>query len=231
MKMTLPFSSTLLSLLLVSLISVGQSQMSEKKITVVGTAEMELTPDEIYLRITLKEYLDGKRKITIDRLESSLVKALKKAGIDEKNLTVENVYGYNWNWKKRRSEEFLATKSFRLKLPDLKKVDPLLATLDERGVNQVSVVNYTHSMLEQHKRELKLLALQNAKQQATFLLNGIGEELGSVLEIHEVKKGPSPPVMYRAEMMQAADASSYQSDLEFKTITIRSEIEAVFEIR
>ena len=231
MKVTTFFTSTLLTFLLLSLVSAGQNALTAKKITVVGAAEMELTPDEIYLRITLKEYLDGKKKITIDRLESSLVKGLKKAGIDENNLTVENVYGYNWNWKKRRSEEFLATKSFRLKLPDLKKVDPLLATLDERGVNQVNVTDYTHSELERHKRELKLRALQNAKQQATFLLNGIGEELGPVLEIHEVKRGPQPPVMYRAEMMQAADATSYQSDLEFKTITIHSEIEAVFEIQ
>ena len=223
-------SSVLFFFFLLPLFSIGQSQSSEKKITVVGKADMELTPDEIYLSISLKEYLEGKRKVTIDKLEASLVKGLKKAGIEEKNLTVENVHGYNWNWKKRRSEEFLATKSFRLKLANLKKVDQLLATLDERGINQVNINHYTHSKLEQYQKELKLQALQNAKEQAAFLLNGIGEELGPVLEIQELGKGRPQPVLYRAEMMQAADAS-YQSDVEFKTIKIQSEIQAVFKIQ
>ena len=220
----------LLIFFLLPLVSIGQNQLPQKKITVVGKADMELTPDEIFLSLSLKEYLDGKRTVTIDKLESTLVKASKKAEIYEKNLTVENIHWYNWNWKKRRSEEFLATKSFKLKLSDLKKVDQLLATLDERGINQVNISHYTHSKLEQYQKELKLLALQNAKEQANFLLKGIGEELGPVLEIQEIMKGRSQPVLYRAEMMQAADAA-YQSDVEFKTIKIQSEIEAVFKIQ
>ena len=90
--------------------ALSQSQTTVKKIEVTGTADMEVTPDEIFVRITLKEYTDGRRKVNLDKLEERLVKALRSERIPEENLTVQNIYGYNWDWKKKKSGDFMASK-------------------------------------------------------------------------------------------------------------------------
>ena len=213
---------------LAPLLALSQTQDLVKKIEVNGEAEMEITPNEIQFRIVLKEYLDGRKKVDINKLESQLVKAVKAEDLSRENLTVEGIYGYNWNWKKQRSEEFLATKSFKLKVTDLRKMNDLLERLDQSGVNSVSVASYTHTDIDQYKNELKLKALKNAKEKAGYLLNGIEEKLGGVLEVSEINQ-PRGPV-YRAEVMEMASDSNYQSDLEFNSIKIKAEIRAVFAI-
>lgn len=209
----------------------SQNQTPVKKIEVTGTADMEVTPDEIYVRITLKEYVDGKRKVNLDKLEERLVKALRSERIPEENLTVQNIYGYNWDWKKKKSGDFLATKSFRLKVSNLNKMNDLIERLDERGVNNMNIDNYSHSKMEQYQKELKLKALQNAKEKAAYLLEGIGEDLGGVLEVYEHHQPqPGEPILYRAQALDT-EVAGYQSNVEFKTIKLQSEIRAVFVIK
>lgn len=223
--------TTILVCLFFPLMALSQTGISEKKIEVNGEAEMEVTPDEIYIRIVLKEYMAGKKKVEMDKLESRLVKAVQAEGFPDTSLRTENVSGYNWNWKKQRSEEFLATKSFRLTVGDLKKINNLLERLDERGVNNVGVTGYTHSKLKEYQKELKLEALKNAKEQAKYLLEGIGEQLGPVIQINEFNTNQPHPVAFRASNLEAADASGYQSNVEFKSIKIKSSIRAVFGIQ
>jgi len=220
---------TLLLIIAPILISAQQQTPLVKKIEVTGEAEMEITPNELEVRITLKEYLDGRKKVEMDKLEARLVKAVRSEDIPKENLTVESIYGYNWDWKKQRAEEFLATKSFKVKLANLKKMNDLLERLDQRGLNNVNIASYTHTNLAEYNNQLKLQALKNAKQKAGMLLTGIDEKLGPVIEVREIDH--QPPVMYRAQMMEAADASGYQSDLEFQTIKLKATIRAVFGIK
>ena len=67
---------------LISVSAMAQQVDLRKKITVSGTAETEVTPDIIYLSISLKEYLkDGnsKKKVEITDLENQLYKAIQAA--------------------------------------------------------------------------------------------------------------------------------------------------------
>ena len=224
----------LLALSLLTTLAFGQEKFSDKKkIEVYGSAEMEVVPDELYFNITLKEYKEAGKKIELNKLESQLAQAVQKARIAKENFQVENISGYNWDWKKKRSDEFLASKRFRLKVKDLKMMNDLLASLDDKGINHVNVTQYDHSQMEKFENELKLQALQNAKKKAQALLEGIDEELGGVLEIQEIRGG-APEIYYpsaRSSLALAKAESDYQSDVEFKSIQLASEIRAVFEIR
>ncbi|MCG8387306.1 MAG: SIMPL domain-containing protein, partial [Cytophagales bacterium] len=81
--------------------------------------------------------------------------------------------------------------------------------------------------------ELRAEALKAAKEKANYLLGSIDEKLGGALEIQEIDYEYQPPVYARSVAYDAAAAESkvgYQSELEFKTITIKSEFRVVFEI-
>ncbi|MBL6449246.1 SIMPL domain-containing protein [Fulvivirga sp. 29W222] len=224
----------LIAAILVSGMTYAQQQNQQpfiKKIEVMGTAEMEVVPDEIYLRIALKEYKENAKIVNMDKLEAQLVKAVDQLGLPKENLMVDNIYGYNWDWRKKKSDDFLATKSFKLKVSNVKMVNNLIEKLDPEGINSMGVAEITHSKIKEYQNNLKLQALKTAKEKASHLLKGIGEELGGALEIHEEDYGTPQPLYERSRAYsKAAQNDSYQSDLEFKTIKIKSNIRAIFEI-
>ena len=76
-----------------------------KKIEVTGSAEQEITPDEIYFSVSLREYMKDKNsKVDLATLEKQLQSAVNAAGIPKDNFRVENVYGNRWYWQKKKPE-------------------------------------------------------------------------------------------------------------------------------
>lgn len=204
-----------------------------KKIEVVGSAEKEIIPDEIYLSISLKEYKERNSIVSIETLENQLAKAVRSLGIKDEDFQIENIYGNNYWWRRKKKEdpEFLASKRYRLKLNDLSKVNDLLSKLDPMGVDYMNISEYSHSKIEEFRKELKIEALKAAKGKAEYLLESIGQELGEALEIHEIEVGsPVYPMMeYRMSNLKM-DAAGGEQEIGFKTIKIRAEIRAVFRI-
>lgn len=212
-----------------------------KKIEVTGTAEMEITPDEITLNITLREYLRNKNKVTITTLENQLQKAVQEAGIPKENFTIENVFGYNydqWWRKKKTNEDFLTRKQYRLKLNRLDKVNAILAAVDDEGIESVNIASFTHSKMEEYRKQVKMNALKAAKTKAEYLLGAIDEKIGGVLEVQEFNTdhySDVRPEMANVRMYKSAAADMAggvpDSNIDFKTIKIRAEIRAVFGIK
>lgn len=206
-----------------------------RKIEVNGTAEQEITPDIIYVGISLKEYMDGKKKVEITTLEKALLKAVTEAGIPKTDFTVNNVSSYNYvNPEKKKNPDFLARKQYRIKVKDLNKYNLLLSKLDPKGIEQTNVEGYDYSGIEQLKNELKLKALKSAKEKAAFLAKGIGENIGNALEINEQgdSGGLNERVVVGYGMAKAAmsDAES-APEIDFKKTKITVNIRAVFELK
>lgn len=235
----LKYINTLILSLLISGVSFAQDkQEMVKKIEVHGSAKKEIIPDEIYFSITMKEYIgEDKTKVSIDKLERELYNAVRKIGVAEEDFQIENVYGYNRDWypwnKKKDKEDFLAQKQYRIKFSELDKINRLFAYLDPKGIQSANISEYSHSQIEQYRRELKVEALRNAKEKADYLLEGIDERRGEVLEVQEINNGYQPPVMYKARnmaMMESADAGVQAPNIDFQTIEIEAEVRAVFRI-
>ena len=89
----------------------SQNTDIRKKIEVNGSAEAEVTPDIIYIGMSLKEYFrdsNNKKKVEIEELELQLQSAVLKAGIPQENFTINNISSYNSWWEKKKSPDFLA---------------------------------------------------------------------------------------------------------------------------
>ena len=202
-----------------------------RKIDVVGIAEQEVTPDIINVSISLKEYLNGKTKVTIEQLEKQLEKAVNEAGIAKTDFTVNNINSYNYTIEKKKNPDFLASKQYGIRFTDLNKFNQIISKIDPKGIQSTNIDSYDYSKMDQIKNELKLKALLAAKAKATFLLNGLGEKLGPVLNISESDNSSFPQprnVMYMAKGAMAADVA--ESDIDFKKIKLSFQINATFEI-
>jgi uncharacterized protein YggE len=214
-----------------------------RKIEVSGSAEMEVTPDEIYVSISLKEYFtdkSNKTKVEIETLEKQLQQAVKDAGIAKENFQIENIYGGTTHWwytRKDKPVDILENKRYVLKVSELSKIDNILSKVDGKGIESVNIGRYTHSKMSEFRKELKIKALQAAKDKANYLLQSIGEQAGGVLEIQEVTDEEGNVPMYqRGYMSNVAsqvrmDDVNGGADIDFKKIKIRYEMKASFAIK
>jgi uncharacterized protein YggE len=210
----------------------AQSVDLRRRIEVSGTAEKEVTPDIINVSISLQEYLDGKKKITIDQLENQLENAVKEAGIAKEDFTVNNVSAWNNTYNKKKTPDFLASKQYSIKFRDLNKYNQILNKIDPKGIQSTNIDSYDYSKVEDLKRDLKIKALLAAKEKAAYLLSSINDKVGDAISITEVDNGNYQvprPMMFKS-MAADANAAPAESDITFKTIKLSFQINAVFEI-
>src|SRR5688500_7977111 len=60
-----------------------------KTISVTGSSELEIVPDEIYVQVDLKEYeKKGQAKMPIDRIKQEFLNKIKSIGIPDSAVTV-----------------------------------------------------------------------------------------------------------------------------------------------
>ncbi|RZL19309.1 MAG: DUF541 domain-containing protein [Pedobacter sp.] len=224
---------------LFSLSASAQQVDLRKKISVSGTSEMEVTPDIIYLSISLKEYLkdnNSKKKVDITTLENQLFAAVQKAGLDKDNLTINNLSSYNYATEKKKNPDFLASKQYRLKVTDLNKWNDIIGAVDPKGVAYTNIESYDYSKIESLKKDLKVKALQAAKVKATYLVEALGDKLGGVIDIQEVNNEQYPQPMYRTSMMMKSSmadssAEAAPAEIDFKKIKLSYTMNTVFEIK
>ncbi|MGO4289449.1 SIMPL domain-containing protein [Chitinophaga sp. RAB17] len=206
-----------------------------KKIEVNGSAEMEITPDEIYFNISLREYVKGKNKVEISTLEKQLQKAVADAGISKADFTIENVYGNNFEIlrKKKDPQEFMARKQYRLKLTKLDKINEILGAVDAEGIENTRIASYSSSKMEAYRKEVKIKALLAAKEKAEYMLTAIGNKMDGVIEIQEMNTDNYTDVrpMMMANYKSAGGSEDASSEIDFKTIKIRAEVRVVFAIK
>ena len=220
------------ALVLVTYAAFAQNADLRRKIEVTGIAEKEVTPDIINVSISLQEYLDGKKKTTIDQLENQLEGAVKNAGIPKEDFTISNVSGWNNTWQKKKNPDFLASKQYSIRFHDLDKFNQILSNVDPKGIQSTNIDSYDYSKMADLKRELKIQALQSAKEKANYLLGSINEKVGRPISITESDNSsfPTPrPVMYKA-MSMSVNSVPAESDIDVKPIKLNFQIQAVFEI-
>ena len=220
-----------------SMTAFSQNIDTRKKIEVNGTAEAEVTPDILYIGMSLKEYFRdaaNKKKVEIEELERQLQSAVLAAGIPQENFTINNISSYTSWWEKKRSPEFLARKQYRIKVTDLSKFNKIMSAVDPKGIEYSNIESYDYSKIESLKKDLKIKALQAAKDKATYLITSIGGSLGSPLDIQEINNEYYPQPIYRANaMMKTEGAMDTQAmpDIDFKKIKLTYQMRAVFEIK
>jgi len=220
-----------------SISAMAQQVDLRKKISVSGTAETEVTPDIIYISISLKEYLkDGnsKKKVEINDLENQLFSAVQSAGIAKENLMINNLSSYNTAGEKKKNPDFLVSKQYRLKVTDLNKWNAIIGAIDPKGVAYTNIDSYDYSKIEDLKKELKVKALQAAKAKATYLVAALDNRLGSVIDIQEINNESFPQPVYRTNVMMmraaASDEASSSPEIDFKKIKLSYTMNTVFEI-
>lgn len=206
----------------------------QRFISVNGYAEKEVSPDIIFISITIKEYFTDnsmKHKQPIDELEKSFLRTAYDAGIKGPDITIEGISGYgNWGTKKK-TENFLASKRYQLKLSDLDKINDLMTKVDPKAVASMYVSGYDYSKIADIKKALRTQAMKDARSKASYMITALDETLGPVLEAEEqdADQGMARPLYMSKMAINNGDTQS--SDLEFKKVKVSSTVKVTFQIQ
>ena len=215
-----------------------------RRIATRGYAEKEVTPDIIYLSISLREYYEGgntKKKVTIDKLEKELFDAAMKHGIRKDDFTVQNIYSYNRSdSEKKKNNELLQARQYRIKVTDLKNLNPMMEAVDAEGLQSTSISGYDHSQKREIEKQLKTTAVKDARTNADILAGADNEQVGKLIMINDNSNlnwndvMPQPRMYSMAAKTASADLSTESAsslDLEIRPIKLTCNIDVVFEIQ
>lgn len=212
---------------------------SYRKVATKGYAEKEVTPDIIYLSISLKEfYMDGnmKKKVFIETLEKQLFDAAMANGVKKEDFTVQNIYSYNYN-NKKKNNELLQARQYRIKVTNLNGLHEMLDKVDPQGLQSTSISGYDHSQKRAIEKELKTAAVKDARQNAEILAAADGGTVGNVLVINDnssfnfAELMPVSTRMYAKTAMMDGAAESSDLSLDIRPIKLTCYIDGVFELK
>lgn len=218
-------------------ISAQETKEPVRTIEVKGSADMEIEPDELLLVVGIQEYWeeefeentepeDYKTKVPLAEIEDDLIKKLRQVGIDKADVKTRNVGNY---WR-RQGKEFLFSKQLEIELRDFSKINDLIDLLDAKGIRNMNISELRHSKMEQYKNQVKVEALQNAREKAAVLVESLGEELGEVISITEMSSGFVRP-MHGAEMMARSVEMQQERIDQIQNIELEYEVQATFRIK
>ncbi len=210
----------------------------ERCIEVIGSAELEVEPDEIRLIIGIeeywkeefdktKEYKDYKTKVPLNEIETNLMNDLNKIGITKEQIIVKEVGNY---WC-HTGKDFLFSKQYEIILNDFKKLDEITKEVKTRGIDYMRIGELKNKKLTEYRKQVKIEALKVAKDKADYLVSSIGKKTGDVISITELNEDNNR--WWGSQMSSNAIMSTPESSNNdnFRKIKLRYEIKARFEIR
>ena len=196
-------------------------------VSVNGSSQVKVTPDEIYLRITLNEG-DTKGKDIIEAQRKRLFSALRKCNVDvEKQLSLLDMSSEYY-----RRGSSLATTQYELKLTSAESVRAVFENLDKEGITNVAVSRTACSKINEYRKQARQEAILNAQSRARELAEAIGQSIGVCYEINDYTneaRETSSRVMLSKNSVSADMASAETTpNVEFEQIVINYNVSAKF---
>lgn len=125
---------------------------------------------------------------------------------------------------------YRAFRSFTIVVKDFDKFEEIYQGIVEQGINRVDRIEHRSSKESQHREELRILAVRNAKSKASAMANELGAKLDSVKSISNESNGSGRRDSRGGYGMGDPFESDERSDNAGK-IRLESSVSVVFSLR
>ena len=190
-------------------------------IDISTTVEREVSPDELYLQITIREK-DYKGKKSLEEMQEALIGALKVNRIDVPQCLTLNYMGSEIGYKSfSKSIKSQTEATYMLKLNDVATMQNVISALEERQISDIELVRTKYTGEKELKEEMGIEAMQLAKAEAQMLAGAIGQEAGKAMTIsYWMNSGQTQPRVYKARMSNIAEDSAVDNASNAPIISI-----------
>lgn len=185
-------------LFLAFVVSTASAQVGNYPATlsVSGSAEIKVAPDEIVLSVGVESRHAELARACADNDEriARALKFLRASGVADKDIQTDYLSvnpNYDHNHSRVTPINYEVRKSVEIKLRKVAAFEAILTGLLGNGVNYVHGVNFRTSQLRQHRDQARQLAIRAAREKADALGTELGVKRGKVQQISENTWGGS----------------------------------------
>ncbi len=200
-----------IAILIASNISAQTNQ--QPYIEMQADVKREVTPDELYISITIKES-DYKGKKTLAQLQEAMLGVLKKNRIDVPECLTLDFMGSNVSYKIFSSRMIPKSQArYILKLNDATIMQKVIYDLEEADISNIKLEETKYTKEDELKTELGIEAMKKAQAQAMALAGAIGQEVGKAITINSwiSQSNPIPRIYKTAARIATAEDSIDES--------------------
>lgn len=207
--------------------------IDQNYIEVTGKAEMKITPDLIYIGITLSE--SDQDRNSIASREKKMISAFKELGIDvEKDLMVKDISSSFKDLIFKR-DDILLTKEFQLIVHDARTASKVFMELERLNISNVNIEKLDHQQMEEFTKDVKVKAVKAAYDKAQALASAIGQSTGKALFIQELDFHTFNALQQSNVMLEKqmgdVNAISQEPNIDFDKIVLNYSVLCKFELK
>lgn len=229
-----------LALLCASSLSAQSAEKPMRTIAVNGSATVYVVPDVTVVTFGVENF-DSQLASAIAQNRTSaasLVKAVKGLGIDEKNISTDNLevqieYAYD-NGRVKGTQGYRVKRTYMVKLADARQLERVVEVGLDSGANQLMGIDFQTSDLEKYRDEARVQAVTQAKEKALLMARELGVKVGRPMNIQETGDGYVMPMRAGRGMMamaKMADASAAPGEtLPLGQMQVQAGVSVVFEL-
>ena len=158
-------------------------------ISVTGTAEIKVAPDEVTLTLGVESRNRdlALAKASNDRRVKRLLALAHDAGLDPKYIqTSALTMGPEYSEEKiPKLLGYQISQTVTVSLTDLSKYETLITSFLKAGVNRMDGINFGAADSLKYRQEARLKAIQAAREKATAMAAELGQKIGKPWEVAE----------------------------------------------
>jgi uncharacterized protein YggE len=191
----------ILAVVLISLTSAIAQTVPPPQVSLSGSAEVKVAPDEIMLNVAVEtrdEALEPARLENDQKIAAALL-FLKQSGITNKDIKTDFINirpDYDYNGSHVKPVAYIVRKNIEIRLTDIASFQKILTGLLTNGVNYVNGIDFRTTQLRKYRDQARAMAVRAAKEKAEALTSELGVKMGKVISISAYDSGGSTSSNY-----------------------------------
>ena len=211
------------------------------KISVTGTAEIQVVPDEVTFSLGISKTDKNLQTAKAQNDEiikgvTALARRFNIAPTDTKTDYIAVREKYECIQPKGEAVcknifvGYTVSRTIVIKLKDLTKFEDFLSEIVKLGVTEVGEVTFETSQLRKYKDQTRAMAMRAAKEKALALAKEIGQTIGKAISITEkdIDGYRSPYSNVRSNSFSVSDDGEESKTLAVGAISVKAQVEVEF---
>jgi uncharacterized protein YggE len=210
--------------------------MHPRMISVTGTAEIKVPPDEVQLTLGIDSHDKDLvvAKASNDQRIKKLMALAHTAGVEAKNIqTSALTMGPEYTDEKiPKLLGYRVSQTVAITLTDLSKYEDLMTGFLKVGVNRVDGIDFLVADPRKYREDARLKAVRAAREKANKMVAELGQSLGKPWELTEEAE-PERTAYLTANFQQRSSFSMPEqeaSTIAGGEVTIRSTVRVSFQL-
>ncbi|WOT05637.1 oxidative stress defense protein [Shewanella youngdeokensis] len=201
----------------------------------IGTSKIVAPADMavVNVEVSIKAKTATAAKTASDLAVAKFVERLTQAGVSSNliqsaNINLQPQYQYEKD-QQNTLIGYSANRRVSVTINNLTKLNDILDTALEQGINRINNIALSSSKVEQYQQQARQAAIKDAQQKASQLAQGFGEVLDGVWKIRYLDQRAVQPIMMRMN----AESSHYDVSKSYQQgqVTIQDRVEVTYRLK